>query len=267
MVLYLSHMTISHFRSHKLARVDVDARPVAIYGPNGAGKTNILEAISLLSPGRGLRRFVGRDSALASEAMTVGVARYVDEFGPMEPHNHAEETVYVLGADRGWVRWGPDPDDLPNRIDLEPGVLRIRPHGGAGGHRGVQSIVDELGTDRFPRLRVGVGRPRTDAARHVLERLSERERTEAEITVAEAAEALAWWLDEGDLERYRRLPNPDWLDGNCVGHGQTDLDIAVLGVGKGEDLFADTHRAANPVIDVVQDGDAVAGGGDANPLQ
>jgi hypothetical protein len=74
-------------------------------------------------PGRGLRRFVGRDSALASEAMTVGVARYADEFGPMEPHNHAEETVYVLSADRGWVRWGPSPHDLPHRIDLEAGVV------------------------------------------------------------------------------------------------------------------------------------------------
>ena len=74
-------------------------------------------------PGRGLRRFVGRDSALESEEMTVGVARYADEYGPMEPHNHAEETVYILEAERAWVRWGPSPDDLPNRIDLEPGVV------------------------------------------------------------------------------------------------------------------------------------------------
>ena len=98
-------------------------------------------------------------------------------------------------------------------IDLEPGVLRIRPHGGSGGHRGVQSIVDELGSDRFPRLRVGVGRPRTDAARHVLETLPERERTEAEISVAEAAEALAWWLAEGDLERCMTRFHSRWKQG------------------------------------------------------
>ena len=54
--LYLTALTMSHFRSHKLARLTPDCRPVAIHGPNGAGKTNILEAISLLSPGRGLRR-------------------------------------------------------------------------------------------------------------------------------------------------------------------------------------------------------------------
>ena len=74
-------------------------------------------------PGRGLRRLVGRGSAIASEEMTVGTALYADEFGPMEPHNHAEETVYVLEADRAWVRWGPSCDELPNRIDLEAGTV------------------------------------------------------------------------------------------------------------------------------------------------
>ena len=115
------------------------------------------------------------------------------------------------------VAWcGAPPEQLMvvyDDIDLEPGVLRIRPAGGAGGHRGVQSIVDELGTDRFPRLRVGVGRPRTDAARHVLEMLSSAERTEAEITVAEAAEALAWWLAEDDLERCMTRFHSRWKEG------------------------------------------------------
>ena len=47
---------MSHFRSHKRTGLDFDGRPVVIHGANGAGKTNILEAISLISPGRGLRR-------------------------------------------------------------------------------------------------------------------------------------------------------------------------------------------------------------------
>ena len=54
--LAVKELTVSHFRSHQFARLELDGRPVAIYGPNGAGKTNLLEAISLLSPGRGLRR-------------------------------------------------------------------------------------------------------------------------------------------------------------------------------------------------------------------
>lgn len=61
--LYLSHLSLSYFRSHQSARIDGDGRPVAIYGPNGAGKTNILEAVSLFSPGRGLRRAAAADMA------------------------------------------------------------------------------------------------------------------------------------------------------------------------------------------------------------
>lgn len=45
-----------HFRSHRRSTFDLDARPVAFFGANGAGKTNVLEAVSFLSPGRGLRR-------------------------------------------------------------------------------------------------------------------------------------------------------------------------------------------------------------------
>ena len=54
--LAVTSLSLSHFRSHRAARLVFDGRPVAISGPNGAGKTNILEAVSLLSPGRGLRR-------------------------------------------------------------------------------------------------------------------------------------------------------------------------------------------------------------------
>lgn len=61
--LAITSLQLSHFRSHALARLEFDGRPVAIHGPNGAGKTNILEAVSLLSPGRGLRRALGVDLA------------------------------------------------------------------------------------------------------------------------------------------------------------------------------------------------------------
>ncbi|MDA1155295.1 MAG: DNA replication/repair protein RecF [Proteobacteria bacterium] len=67
--LALSQLTLSHFRSHKRAVLDLDPRPLAIYGPNGAGKTNILEAVSLLSPGRGLRRARADDLARRPEAL------------------------------------------------------------------------------------------------------------------------------------------------------------------------------------------------------
>ena len=67
--MVLEELTLSHFRSHRLARLTLDARPVAIWGPNGAGKTNILEAVSLFSPGRGLRRASAAEMARRPEAL------------------------------------------------------------------------------------------------------------------------------------------------------------------------------------------------------
>lgn len=69
MALTLSTLTLSHFRSHRAARMELDGRPVAISGPNGAGKTNILEAVSLLSPGRGLRRASADDLSRKPDAI------------------------------------------------------------------------------------------------------------------------------------------------------------------------------------------------------
>lgn len=68
-MLALSELTLSHFRSHRRAVLDIDARPVAIYGGNGAGKTNLIEAVSMLSPGRGLRRAGMDDLTRRPEAL------------------------------------------------------------------------------------------------------------------------------------------------------------------------------------------------------
>ena len=69
MQLFLSRLTLSYFRSHQSVRIEGDGRPVALYGPNGAGKTNILEAVSLFSPGRGLRRAAAADMARRPDAI------------------------------------------------------------------------------------------------------------------------------------------------------------------------------------------------------
>ena len=67
--LAIETLALSHFRSHRATRLVFDGRPVAIVGPNGAGKTNVLEAVSLLSPGRGLRRAAAEDLARRPEAL------------------------------------------------------------------------------------------------------------------------------------------------------------------------------------------------------
>jgi len=68
-LLALTSLFMSHFRSHLRADLHLDARPVAIHGNNGAGKTNILEAVSLFSPGRGLRRASAADMARQPESL------------------------------------------------------------------------------------------------------------------------------------------------------------------------------------------------------
>ncbi|WP_368185817.1 DNA replication/repair protein RecF [Aestuariibius sp. HNIBRBA575] len=67
--LFLHSLGLSHFRSHKRAELTLDPRPVALFGPNGAGKTNLLEAVSILSPGRGLRRSSAQDMTRRPEAL------------------------------------------------------------------------------------------------------------------------------------------------------------------------------------------------------
>ena len=65
----VSELTLSHFRSHRRTAFTLDPRPVAIHGPNGAGKTNLIEAVSLLSPGRGLRRATADELIRRPEAL------------------------------------------------------------------------------------------------------------------------------------------------------------------------------------------------------
>ncbi|PHQ85453.1 MAG: DNA replication/repair protein RecF [Thalassobium sp.] len=96
MSLFLSDLTLSHFRSHKRAQMSADGRPVAIYGANGAGKTNILEAISMLSPGRGLRRAGADDIARRPEALGWKVRGVLHTLH----HTHEIETSAEAGASR-----------------------------------------------------------------------------------------------------------------------------------------------------------------------
>lgn len=63
--LAVTNLSLSHFRSHTHLNLSLDERPVVLFGANGIGKTNILEALSLLSPGRGLRRAKAEDMAQA----------------------------------------------------------------------------------------------------------------------------------------------------------------------------------------------------------
>jgi PTH1 family peptidyl-tRNA hydrolase len=99
-------------------------------------------------------------------------------------------------------------------LDLPLGKLRIRPHGGPGTHNGMRSIVERLATDQFPRLRVGIGPARTDAARHVLEEFTASEEGEIGVAVEEAADAVAFWIATGDLDLCMTRFHSRWNEGD-----------------------------------------------------
>ena len=99
-------------------------------------------------------------------------------------------------------------------LDLPLGTLRLRPHGGHGGHNGMRSIFECLGSGSFPRLRVGIGNPRTDAVRHVLGLFTPAEQEEIAISVAEAAEAILAWLECGDIEGVMTRFHSRWSEGS-----------------------------------------------------
>lgn len=84
-------------------------------------------------------------------------------------------------------------------LDLPFGRIRIRPGGGAGGHRGVMSIMEALGEEGFFRVRVGIGRPPAgvDPTDYVLEPFSPEERLTLEQVVSRAANAVVCLLKEG----------------------------------------------------------------------
>ncbi|MFH1812360.1 MAG: aminoacyl-tRNA hydrolase [Pseudomonadota bacterium] len=81
-------------------------------------------------------------------------------------------------------------------IDFELGRLQIKVGGGHGGHNGLRSIIQHLGAD-FTRLRLGVGRPRHDAADHVLSRFGTAERQVVQQLVDTAADAVELFLRDG----------------------------------------------------------------------
>jgi len=113
-------------------------------------------------------------------------------------------------------KYGVPPERLvvvSDEAALPLGQLRLGRSGSAGGHQGLQSVIDGLGTEGFPRLRLGVRgdnfRPDEDLADFVLERFSKAERPAVDEAIERASEALSVFVEDGldaAMNRFNRSP-------------------------------------------------------------
>ena len=93
-------------------------------------------------------------------------------------------------------------------ISLDPGRLRIRPDGSAGGHNGIKSIIQELGSQSFPRVKIGVGakpNPEYDLADWVLSTFSASEEKALGPALERAADAALCIIEQGTAEAANRF--------------------------------------------------------------
>lgn len=98
--------------------------------------------------------------------------------------------------------YGLEPDNMLvvyDDIALPAGKLRLRPQGSAGGHNGIQDIIDAIGTDVFPRLRFGVGShfARGRQVDYVLSPFSDEQTEDVEVGISRAVDAVVTFVAEG----------------------------------------------------------------------
>lgn len=131
----------------------------------------------------------------------------------LKPGLYMNRSGQVLATAAGFFKLEPAQvlvvmDDMA----LEPGRLRIRAQGSAGGHNGLADIIQKLGTDRVPRLRVGIGKsPYPDSKDYVLGRFDAEQRRVMDETVPRAVEAVRCWLQKGTQAAMNRY-NADETD-------------------------------------------------------
>ena len=101
-----------------------------------------------------------------------------------------------------------------DEVDLPLGVIRLRPSGGSAGQKGMVSIIDRLGSEDFPRLRLGVGRPpgRMNAGSYVLQDFSRQEVEFLPEFLDRGVEAVQTFITQGLVEAMNRYNGPGYED-------------------------------------------------------
>ena len=156
------------------------------------------ETVALLAERHGEKLKKGKELALVAEAVVPPHGKRMALAWPQTYYNESGNSVARLVQ-----RFGIDDARqvvvVHDELDLPPGALRVKAGGGLAGNNGLRSIKAHLKTEAFLRVRIGVGKP-PDARRgadHVLKRPVKTERTELDIVIQEAADAVETILAEG----------------------------------------------------------------------
>ncbi len=223
-------LTLSNFRNYHAATLETGARTVALYGPNGAGKTNLLEAISFLAPGRGLRRATLEEVAFHEGDGSWAVAAEIDGALGLATLGTGVEAASADGA----------PLARKSRIDREP----VGSAAAFADHLRIVWLVPAMDT-------LFVGAP------------SERRRFFDRVALAVDAEHASRVnaLERALRSRNRLLleprPDPHWLD--AVEHETAELAVAVAGLRaeaarRLERVLASRHGSDFPPVEIALDG-------------
>lgn len=150
---------------------------------------------ALAERGRIALRYDGRADAYLGEGRLRG--RPVMLVKPQTYMNRSGDAVQHLAK-----RWGVGPEAIfviYDDINLPLGTLRLRERGSAGGHNGIQDIIDQLGTDAFPRLRIGIGSAfeRGQQANYVLSPFGAAEQEQAADAIRRARDAAGTFVTDG----------------------------------------------------------------------
>ena len=153
------------------------------------------DVVELLAARHGARLKKGKERALVDE-VRIGPAR-VALAVPLTYMNESGDAVRRLAH-----RYGVDPEQVivvHDELDLPLAALKLKAGGGLAGHNGLRSIKSHLHDDTFLRVRIGIGKPpsRERGADHVLDRFSKRDRTEIDVTLAQAADAVEAIVADG----------------------------------------------------------------------
>ena len=146
------------------------------------------ETVELLAKRHGANLRKGKERARADQVRVddVLVALAV----PLTYMNDSGLAVVALAR-----RYSVDPEQIVivhDELDLPVAALKVKAGGGLAGHNGLRSIKSHLHSDEFLRVRIGVGKPvsKEQGVEHVLKKFSKRERTEIDVTIEHAADAV-----------------------------------------------------------------------------